>query len=262
MALMVKNAQTYNRPMSTIHKDSIRIYNTFQTAMKEEMNTLKSCPTYNIVEIDSDEDEEEAWSRDLRQRSHLAFYERSEYQKIHEKLAAERAQRGKPQIPRELIDFTDRTLVLRWVQPKMVSHKKTSHDRFSREDFAQESSELTIGDGNHRHSSSWGKDHDITSCEVCRPIDDELPQQQVHDQTVVPPVQTPSQPMKDVVLTPSFRELYPPAPTTTSKNKKLPSSARKSSSQARHRPGESRLTGPKRTKLLSAYNNNNTAMIS
>jgi len=89
---MVKNAKSFNRPGSTIYKDANRLFHCFQTAMKKELNF--------VVEDDEDVDEEEAWSRDLKERPQLAAYERDQYHEVQ--LKVEKARSGKTKTPKQL----------------------------------------------------------------------------------------------------------------------------------------------------------------
>ena len=72
--LLVKNAKVFNKPGSTISKDASRLYDAFRTAMKEEFGM--------VLDEYEDEDEEDAWHRDLAERPRLAAAERDAYHEL------------------------------------------------------------------------------------------------------------------------------------------------------------------------------------
>ena len=234
---MCKNAKTYNRAGSTIYKDANRLYSTFTGYLKEafpNVSELEGC--------DSDEDEEVAWSRDLRERSSLAWQERNEYQEAQRKYARQRA-----------IYFS---------RKENIAFEKEKKQLLETELQVKASNSNFLEEVNKKHEKSYYNNHnECRFCEYVKKSNNNTLQQEVLKQMglhspAIPPPSTPinnnknskktTQVEKQVVITPSFRLININNDNNEEhNNKNNNSNHHRTISQKKKHP----VTGPKKFKL-------------
>ena len=173
--LLVRNAKVFNKPGSTISKDASRLFDVFRTAMKDEFGL--------VVDEYEDEDEEDAWARDLAERPRLALAEREGYRELQASWDHGSATSRRSPSEKFWHQFEQTPLPLEEMPCAKLEKKE-----LNRTEFISETSKLRMT-GTKRAS------HDVDSCLACC------------EEPVAPPKVILAKTYD--VITPKYREIKP-----------------------------------------------------